>query len=179
VSVTTGARRFEADVVVSTAPLDETLGYRFGRLAWSGYRTEARVVAGDGERLGVAPDGVPFAWTYTPWPDTPVCRTTDFGMIHHGRDHQGPRVVLREIPDPRIRMYPVWWEADRFQRYLEAAARVPGLLPLGRLGMYKYLTMDSTLSMASRLVDRLERYVSASAAERFPILAEIRGEWQN
>jgi UDP-galactopyranose mutase len=177
--VTTRSERFHADLVVSTAPIDETMGYRFGRLAWSGYRTQADVSEAPNDRLGLAPDGTPFAWTYTPWLQTPVCRVTDFGVIHHGPDHRGPRVILREIPDPEVRMYPVWWEADHFQAYLNEVARFPGLVPLGRLGMYKYLTMDSTLGMAQRFVTSLEGYLSASESDRASILREIRGDWQN
>ena len=45
--------------------------------------------------------------------------------------------------------------------------------------MYKYLTMDSTLGMAQRLVSSLEEYLSASESQRASILVEIRGEWKN
>ena len=85
-------------------------------------------------------------------------RTTDFGVIHNGPEARGdaPSVVLREIVDDSIRMYPVWWEDDRFYRYLEAATAVPNLLPLGRLGLYKYVTMDDVRDGEARLVDRLE-----------------------
>ena len=179
ISVLTDGERLHADVVVSTAPIDEIMEYRFGRLAWSGYRLQTEVSQAPNDRLGVAPDGTPFAWTYSPWLETPVCRTTDFGVIHHGASFQGPRVLLHEIPDPNVRMYPVWWEAERFQTYLNAVARHPPLLPLGRLGMYKYLTMDSTLGMVQRLVSSLDRYLSASEKERGTILTEIRGEWKN
>jgi UDP-galactopyranose mutase len=178
-AVRTDALELAADLVVSTAPIDEILDHRFGALAWSGYRTEAQVVEDDRDRLGTAPDGTPYAWVYTPWPETPVCRTTDFGVIHHGRASSQPRVILREIQDPSVRMYPVWWEAARLQAYLEAASRMRGFVPLGRLGTYKYLTMDSTLAMAQRFVGALDRYVVASAPERLAILAEVRGGWQN
>jgi UDP-galactopyranose mutase len=100
-------------------------------------------------------------------------------MIHHGRDGSQPRVVLREIPDPSVHMYPVWWEGDRFQAYLEAISEMPGLVPLGRLGMYKYLTMDSTLAMAQRLVEHLDRYLEAPQPERLALLSDVRGGWQN
>ena len=76
-------------------------------------------------------------------------------------------------------MYPVWWEDERFYRYLRAASEIPGVLPLGRLGLYKYVTMDSTFAMARRMVDSLEDYLSAKAEKRFEILREIRGDWQN
>jgi hypothetical protein len=68
---------FSADLVITTAPIDALLDHRFGRLEWRGYRIETERVEGpDRKVLGTAPDGVPFAWLYTPWPETPVCRTT-------------------------------------------------------------------------------------------------------
>ena len=66
-------------------------------------------------------------------------------------------------------MYPVWWENERFYKYLAAATRVHGVVPLGRLGLYKYVTMDSTYSMVLRLLSSLDRYLGADAAERFEI----------
>ena len=84
-TVHTNVGVFSADVVIATGPIDEMLGYCFGPLEWRGYRIETEVVgAGPGPRLGRAPDGIPFSWVYTPWSDTPVARTTDFGVIHHG-----------------------------------------------------------------------------------------------
>jgi hypothetical protein len=52
--------------------------------------------------------------------------------------------------------------------------RVRGLVPLGRLGLYKYVTMDSTPSMVQRLVECLDGYLSADEANRFEIQREIR-----
>lgn len=179
-SVVTADGELQADLVIATGPIDALLGERFGPLEWRGYATSVRV-CDDREQaeLGRAPDGIPFAWLYTPWPETPVCRTTDFGVIHGGPRWSGPSVVLEEVVDDNVRMYPVWWEDDRFYRYLEEAARVPALVPLGRLGLYKYVTMDSTLAMVHRLLEHLDRYLSAGAADRFEILREIRGDWRN
>jgi UDP-galactopyranose mutase len=169
-----------ADLIVGTAPLDALLGYRFGALEWRGYRLELET-APDPKRaeLGRAPDGVPFAWLYTPWPETPVCRTTDFGAIHHGLERSGPSVVAREIPDERVRMYPVWWDAERLARYLEAASRIPRFLPLGRLGLYKYVTVDTTFEMVNRMLESLDQYLGARPAQRVELLRHIRGDWSN
>jgi UDP-galactopyranose mutase len=169
---------WSADLVIATAPIDALLDYRFGALEWRGYRIETEVVDGsDGSELGLAPDGIPFAWLYTPWAETPVCRTTDFGVIHHGPERARPAVILREIVDESVSMYPVWWETDRFHRYLEEVSRIERLIPLGRLGLYKYVTMDSTLSMIQRLCELLENYLGAEPAKRFELLRAIRGDW--
>jgi len=96
-TVHTDTGAFTADVVIATGPIDEMLGHRFGPLEWRGYRIDTEVVtAGDGDRLGRAPDGIPFSWVYTPWADTPVARTTDFGVIHHGADAAGDHTSPRE-----------------------------------------------------------------------------------
>ena len=182
-SVVTEAETLRADLVVTTAPIDALLDYRHGRLEWRGYRVEVELVApSDEPPLGAAPDGIPFAWLYTPWAETPVCRTTDFGVIHHGprmEDRPGPTVLLREIVDDRVSMYPVWWEDERFLRYLGDAARLPSVIPLGRLGLYKYTTMDSTLSMVQRLAASLDDYLASGPARRVEILRAVRGDWGN
>jgi UDP-galactopyranose mutase len=176
--VRSDGEEWAADLVIATAPIDALLEYRLGRLEWRGYRIEAEVVDGsDGSELGVAPDGIPFAWLYTPWAETPVCRATDFGVIHHGPERARPAVILREIVDDSVSMYPVWWETDRFHRYLEEVTRIEGVIPLGRLGLYKYVTMDSTLSMVQRLCSLLDSYMAAKPPKRFEILRAIRGDW--
>ena len=178
--VVTADGALPADLVIATGPLDELLGHRFGRLEWRGYRVEVDVAADPAEPvLGRAPDGVPFAWLYTPWAETPVCRTTDFAVIHDGPSRSGPSVVLREIVDESVRMYPVWWESERFERYLEEAAGIPGLVPLGRLGLYKYVTMDSTLAMVTRLVEALNDYLTGGRERRLEILRAVRGDWRD
>ena len=182
-TVVTSDGELSADLVITTAPIDALLDYRFGRLEWRGYRVETERVEGpDREPLGTAPDGVPFAWLYTPWPETPVCRTTDFGVIHHGHDADAlarPAVLLREIIDDSVPMYPVWWQDEIFSQYLAAVAELGQVIPLGRLGLYKYTTMDSTLAMAQRLVGRLDEYLEGSPSDRVRILRNIRGDWDN
>jgi UDP-galactopyranose mutase len=179
-TVVTNQGDFRADLVVSTGPIDELLGFRFGSLEWRGYRIETEVVGvGRGPVLGAAPDGVPYAWMYTPWSDTPVARTTDFGVIHHGGAPNEPSVLLREIVDDGVRMYPVWWEDDRFYRYLEVATAEPGCVPIGRLGLYKYVTMDTTYAMVQRMIENLELLLSGSAVQRFEVMRAVRGDWEN
>jgi UDP-galactopyranose mutase len=174
---------FAADLVITTAPIDAVLDHRHGPLEWRGYRVETEVVEGaDRDMLGIAPDGVPFSWLYTPWPETPVCRTTDFGVIHHGHDDAArarPTVRLREIIDDRVPMYPVWWQDETFYRYLTDVTTLGAVVPVGRLGLYKYTTMDSTFAMARRLVKNLDRYLEGKSPERFEILREVRGDWGN
>jgi UDP-galactopyranose mutase len=179
-TVVTTAGTWEPDLVIATAPLDALFGGRFGPLEWRGYRIHPRVSDRTaGSELGRAPDGVPFAWLYTPWPETPVCRTTDFGVIHQGPEPSGPSVMLEEVVDESVRMYPVWWEEEKLDRYLHEASRIRNLVPIGRLGLYKYITMDSTYGMVERMLEHLDDYLAGDPERRFGILREIRGDWRN
>jgi UDP-galactopyranose mutase len=182
-TVYTNAGEFTADLVITTAPIDALLDYRYGPLEWRGYRIEIEVVEGsDRPAIGTAPDGVPFAWLYTPWSGTPVCRTTDFGVIHNGHGagfDEHPSVLLREIVDDSVPMYPVWWEDKKFYRYLADVTTFGPVIPLGRLGLYKYTTMDSTFAMARRLVQSVDRYRAANPKERLDIIRGVRGDWDN
>ena len=181
--VVTDGGTFSADLVVTTGPIDALLGNRYGALEWRGYRVEVDVVeVAEKAPLGTAPDGIPFAWLYTPWAETPVCRTTDFGVIHQGprpEDRTGPAVLLREIVDDSVRMYPVGWEDAKFYRYLDDATRLEAVIPLGRLGLYKYTTMDSTYSMVRRFAASLEDYLRGSPDRRLDIVRGVRGDWDN
>lgn len=171
------AENLPTELVISTAPIDKVMGLRYGELEWKGYRIETETVREPS--LGRAPDGVPFSWLYTPWLETPVCRTTDFGVIHHGPDNDRPSVVVREIADDRVKMYPVHWETEKFYQYLADAARVRGVVPLGRLGLYKYVTTDSTYAMVERLIDNLAELAEATPDRRLEIFRDIRGDWSN
>ncbi len=179
----TSQGEYSADLVITTGPIDALMGFSRGPLEWRGYRIETEVVRGpERETLGVAPDDVPFAWLYTPWPETPICRTTDFGVIHYGHTREAldkPSVVLREVIDDSVAMYPVWWQDETFYQYLGEVTRLGPVIPLGRLGLYKYTTMDSTFGMARRLVQSLDRYLQGDPGQRFEILREVRGDWGN
>ena len=94
-------------------------------------------------------------------------------------DRPGPTVLMREIVDDRVSMYPVWWEDERFLRYLDDATKLPSVIPLGRLGLYKYTTMDSTLSMVERLAASLGDYLASGPERRVEILRAVRGDWGN
>lgn len=182
VTVVVDGAPLRADLAIVTAPIDTMLDLRFGPLEWRGYRIETEVIDGEAPRLGVAPDGIPFSWVYTPWAETPIARTTDFGVIHHGHEAvatSAPSVLLREIVDDSVRMYPVWWEDERFQRYLREATSTARVIPLGRLGLYKYVTIDTTYDMVRRLLSLLEGYLGTGPDGRYEMLREVRGDWAN
>ena len=53
------------------------------------------------------------------------------------------------------------------------------MAPLGRLGLYKHVTTDSTFAIVERLLDALPSYRQAHAEKRLRLLKQIRGNWNN
>jgi len=160
IDLATGARTLLgasfAGPVVYTGMIDALFGYCFGRLPYRSLRFEVERVTG-AQRLPVA---------VVNHPDHPeMTRITDFG--HFMGRGAGAGTQMREYPkaydgesDPGMPFYPVFSTANQacFERYREAAARLPDFHALGRLAQYKYYDMDDAVAAALALFEqRLKR----------------------
>ena len=168
-----------ADLVIATAPIDALLGYRFGPLEWRGYRIETEVVDGSGgTELGLAPDGIPFAWLYTPWAETPVCRTTDFGVIHHGPERGAARRWSSgRSSTTRCRCTPSGGRTSASTAICEEASRIRRRSRSGGSGSTSTSRWTARSPWSSGWCSLLESYLAAKPAKRFEILRAIRGDW--
>jgi UDP-galactopyranose mutase len=168
------------DLLISTMHLDDLFGRALGVLQYAGYRIEPVILdAKPYRRL----DGKPVSLTYYPGPEDAFCRVTDYGTFQ--QKTQAPydtrTIVTYEYPDPRWRLYPF---ADArntalFSRYLEQAAQWPCLATFGRMGLYKYLTTDSTVGMAFRLMDCIDRWHGMTPEQRLDAYKVVRGSWND
>jgi len=162
----------DADVIVSTAPLDLMFGCRFGRLPYRSLRFEHR------------PD--------EPWPhphygtinlpeDPRFVRRCNFKILYQRADQPGNWIQYqepREADDQHAPMYPVQTPAseEQFACYLDLACRSRNLCPLGRLGLFKYLDMDAAVALAFRMVPLIEAYRDLDPAERCRQLTALRNQ---
>jgi len=146
--------RFDGPVVYSGA-LDELFGYRFGELPYRSLDFRVRTVAQD-EYQPVAVVNYPNEHAYT--------RITEFKHLT-GQPVRGTTTVAEEYPLARDRnaaagsepYYPIPGAANEaaHARYLEAAARCPGLVVLGRLAEYRYYDMNDIVVRALDTFDRM------------------------
>lgn len=157
------------DVVVSTAPIDEMLHYKWGRLE---YRS------------------INFHYQHdTTWennvygtinlPQHPkYIRKCNFTILHK----QPSRIKRIQYQEPvpadntNTPMYPVnTVQNDKlFNRYLLEICKSENICPLGRLGLFKYLDMDKAVEVAFDMVDIVEKYINLSSRERYQKIQEIR-----
>ena len=134
--------------VVYTGPIDAYFDRRFGSLPYRSVRFEF-------ETLPVK-RFQPAATVNYPDESVPFTRITEFKQLT-GQDHPATTIV-REFPradgDP---YYPIPRPENRalYERYLELAARTPGVHFAGRLGTYKYYNMDQVVAQALAAADRI------------------------
>lgn len=140
--------RYRNGLVVYSGPLDAYFDFRLGRLPYRSLRFEH-------EHL----PGVPW---FQPAPvvnypnEHAFTRITEFKYLT-GQAHPGTSIV-REYPAAEGEpYYPVHEPGSQAlaARYLELAAREPGVVFLGRLGRFAYLNMDQIVAVALETAARI------------------------
>jgi UDP-galactopyranose mutase len=178
--VTADGNRLPFEFLISTKHLDRLFDSRRGDLRYAGYRIEPVVL--DRKPFNNF-DGRAVAMTYYPQADVPWCRVTDYGAFQQKTEppYDTKTIVTYETPDHSTRLYPF---TDReslalFDMYLRDASQSPWLLTFGRMGLYKYLTADTTVEMAFRVLPWLAEWSAMNPDARYNAYRQIRGDWNN
>jgi len=157
------------DMVVSTARIDETAKWRYGRLMYRSleftYTTDEEW---ENDRYGTIN-----------LPQHPCfIRKCNFKVLH--RNPQAGNLIQYQRPqeasDGRIPMYPVHSRDNEqlFRKYLTHIVALPNLCPAGRLGLFEYFDMDEAVLCAMKLVPLIERYREMSPQRRIEELMDLR-----
>jgi len=145
-----------ADVVVSTIPIDELCSYSQGELPYVGRDFTVFTLP----CRQVFPGDVRFCHYAG---SEPFTRITEFKKITY---HESPDTLLvMEVPSKNNKLYPYLTKRNMVvvDRYLESLP--PNVLSIGRLGTYKYSTIEQTIVQAfaaytkitGRSVDGMEK----------------------
>ncbi|MGR3303184.1 MAG: UDP-galactopyranose mutase [Candidatus Scalindua sp.] len=172
--------QIEYDFLISTMPVEQLFGYKKGKLQYAGYRIEPVVLD---RKSYIELDGEPVSMTYFPDNKEQYTRVTDYGAFQkkHRFPYHKKTIVTFEYPDHSIRLYPFSDGKNLvlFEEYIKEAASTDNVITFGRLGLYKYLTSDTTVDMAFRLIKHIENWIAMNPVERLKAYKEIRGEWDN
>lgn len=129
----------QSDVVVSTIPIDEFCGFKYGELPYVGRDFSVFILPSK----QVFPGDVRFCHYAGSEPHT---RITEFKKITY---HDSPdSLFVLETPSKRNKLYPYLTKANMAltAKYLES---LPGNThSIGRLGTYKYSTIEQTIVQA-------------------------------
>jgi len=172
--------RIKYDFLISTMHIDELFGYSRGKLDYAGYRIRPEII--DRKHFAML-DATPIAMTYYPDLSVPHCRVSDYGSFQKKNDYpyDNRTIVTFETPDNSCRFYPFTDEKNemKFKEYLNLASQEDCVLSFGRMGLYKYLTSDTTVEMAFRAMDYISNWSNLAANNRLKAYFNIRGDWKN
>jgi len=142
----TDGTTIQADIVVSTIPVDELFGYSYGELPYVGRDFTVFTLP----CRQVFPGDVRFCHYAG---SEPFTRITEFKKITY---HESPDTLLvMEVPSKNNKLYPYLTQQNMgvVDQYLEALP--PNVLSIGRLGTYKYSTIEQTIVQAFAAFKRI------------------------
>lgn len=135
--------------LVYTGPIDEFFDYKFGPLEYRSLKFQN--VVSDGDQQGNA------IINYTD-EEMPHTRVVEHKHFEFGT--QKRTVFTFEYPEKwkpgKEPYYPINDEKnnDLYEKYVEKLSNHPNIIMGGRLGLYKYLDMDTTIAMALKVAKR-------------------------
>lgn len=152
-----------SDVIISTIPIDELLGHRFGELPYVGREFHLLILPTE----QVFPGDVRFCHYASPRDEW--TRVTEFKKLTYHVDPRSTLLVL-EKPSKANKLYPYLTKANealvkKYQAELEGT----GVFSIGRLGTYKYSTIEQTIVQAFQCVAKILGAPSPEGCE---------GEWK-
>lgn len=157
-------KKLKYDLIVSTMPIDELLRFQFGRLQYRSTRftINFREKHWENEKYGC----INF-----PAADSAYIRKTNYDLVY-----QAPRsascIVGYEYPDGEQRTHPFFTVGSKktLQRYLVSVAKIKNVIPVGRLGLFRYYDMDEAVEWCLNNVGAIERYKDLTFEERMKLL---------
>ncbi len=165
-------KKEDYDMVVSTAPIDEMMNFKFGKLQYQSLMFDYKKdELWENENYG----------TINLPQDKKYIRKCNFKILHKQvSEHnfiQYQQPV--EMNGKNVPMYPVNTKENNklFDCYLKEICNVWNVLPLGRLGLYKYFNMTDAVETSFEMVDLIENYLSLNSIERYKQIQEIRNKY--
>ena len=158
--VWTSNRKMKADAIISTTPIDELLGAQFGELPYVGRDFSVFILP----VKQAFPGDVRFCHYAGREPHT---RITEFKKITYHESEDS--LFVLETPSKRNKLYPYLTKANMALAEKYLAALPPNVHSIGRLGCYRYSTIEQTITQAFSCVSKILGRPSAEGCE---------GEWR-
>jgi UDP-galactopyranose mutase len=175
-------RQEHFDLVVSTMSIDTAFDFADGTLDYAGYRIEPKIVEKEYAHPLHPVSGNVCSMVYYPQGDVPHTRTTEYKCFNNKSGtaaFAGRTLITVETPvrDREHRFYPFSDAKNEacFTRYIERASAFPRFVSLGRMGLYKYQTLDTTTAQVMRLMREIETWQTISARARQEAYVRVRG----
>ena len=178
--ITKNNEKIKYDFLISTLNIDQLHDFKFGKLGYAGYEIETKIIKkSEAYKL----DNKEISMLYFPEAKFKHCRITNYGSFQQKKDfpYNDKTILTIEKPNDKIRLYPRLDEKNisLFNKYLNETAKVKNVISFGRLGLYKYLTSDTTIEMVFRLKKIINMWTKMSSQKRIAAYKKVRGDWNN
>ncbi len=178
--ITDKNHKIKYDFLISTTNIDDLHNYKYGKLNYAGYDIEAKIIK---KKDAYTLDNKEISMLYFPEKKYKHCRITNYGSFQKkkGFPYDTHTILTIEKPNNNVRLYPTLDKknTDLFKKYLFETAKHKDIISFGRLGLYKYLTSDTTIEMAFRLRKYISTWKKMSTSKRVLAYEKIRGGWNN
>ena len=172
--------KIKYDLLISTQNIDQLHDFKFGSLQYAGYEIKTKIID---KKKAYKLDGEAISMLYFPEKKYHHCRITNYGSFQQKDNfpYKHQTILTIEKPNNKIRLYPRLDEKNisLFNKYLIETAKIKDLISFGRLGLYKYLTSDTTIEMVFRLRKYINNWKKMSHQNRILAYKKIRGDWNN
>lgn len=162
---------YTGDFLISTLSLDRLLDYKFGHLRYSGYDIEPVIFEQDYYHPENPRTGRHYGMVYYPEKDIRYTRTTEykcFNRKENDKAYAGRSVVTIETPSKTAKFYPFMdaENEERYNAYVKDLSGLPNVASLGRMGLYKYQTIDTTTQQIFRFKKYFDTWSEMTPDER-------------
>ncbi|MFW9818172.1 MAG: UDP-galactopyranose mutase [Candidatus Thorarchaeota archaeon] len=150
------------DLVLFSGRIDELLKFNFGKLEFRSIIYDfVEDEKWENENYGTI--NLPQHSKYI--------RKVNFKIMHQQEtnksliQYQEPIAANEDYPP----LYPIYTKKnlELFNQYLFEACKSEKIIPIGRLGLYKYLEMGQAISLAMNMIPMIEKWKKLSAQDRY------------
>ncbi|KKP59964.1 MAG: UDP-galactopyranose mutase [Candidatus Gottesmanbacteria bacterium GW2011_GWA1_34_13] len=181
---TSTGQKFTGDLIISTISIDELLRFRFNKLAYRGYSIKPVIIHKSYFHPIDSKTHKHFGIVYYPENNYTHTRITEYKS--YNQKHNTPAFINRtlitvETPSKIKKYYPIMNDEneDIFKKNIRLISDYNRVVSLGRLGLYKYMTLDTTTEQIFRFLKYFDKWTEISSREREAAYMIIRGSWDN
>jgi len=150
------------DLILFSGRIDELLKFKFGNLQFRSLRFEYEEKDNwENENYGTI--NLPQHPKYI--------RKVNFNVMHQQKTNKSLIQYQEPIPSnsKNLPLYPIYTKKniELFNKYLIEACKSEKIIPIGRLGLYKYLEMGQAISLAMNMIPLIEKWKNIRPEDRY------------
>jgi UDP-galactopyranose mutase len=164
----TNYKNSSSDLILFSGRIDELLNFKFGELEYRSLKFEYSE-KDDWENEHYGSINLPQHSKYI--------RKVNFKVLHQQKSKESWIQYQEPIPfnDENLPLYPLYTQRniDVFDKYLREACKSDKVIPIGRLGLYKYLEMGQAISLAMNMISIVEKWVDLAPSSRYTEIKKV------